>query len=125
MIHASAIAESIVAPTLFRPEFLHSLDPIQTSRPAKLAAAVGRRCCGIGLIMRGYVDRLPGGNIMHRVVPPRILSKIETAHRAWRRILRCFAPEAPADGWENRIDRNRFREEVWTRAKLGSGCEHI
>ncbi len=72
---------------------------------------------------------------MHRVVPPRILSKIETAHRAWRRILRCFAPEAPADGWENRygspscwenrIDRNRFREEVWTRAKLGSGCEHI
>ncbi len=27
MVHASAIAESIVAPTLFRPEFLHSLDP--------------------------------------------------------------------------------------------------
>ena len=27
MIHASAIAESIVAPTLFRPAFLHSLDP--------------------------------------------------------------------------------------------------
>ena len=25
MIQASAIAESIVAPTLFRPEFLHSL----------------------------------------------------------------------------------------------------
>ncbi len=25
MIHASEIAESIVAPTLFRPEFLHSL----------------------------------------------------------------------------------------------------
>ena len=25
MIHASAIAESIVAPTLFRPEFLHGL----------------------------------------------------------------------------------------------------
>ncbi len=30
MIHASAIAESIVAPTLFRPEFSHSLDPKQT-----------------------------------------------------------------------------------------------
>ena len=30
MIHASAIAESIVAPTLFRPEFLHSLDPKRT-----------------------------------------------------------------------------------------------
>ena len=27
MIHTSAIAESIVAPTLFRPEFSHSLDP--------------------------------------------------------------------------------------------------
>ena len=30
MIHASAIAESIVAPTLFRPEFLHSLGQKQT-----------------------------------------------------------------------------------------------
>ena len=30
MIHASAIAESIVAPTLFRPEFSHSLDPKET-----------------------------------------------------------------------------------------------
>ena len=30
MIHALAIAESIVAPTLFRPEFLHSLDPKRT-----------------------------------------------------------------------------------------------
>ena len=30
MVHASAIAESIVAPTLFRPEFLHSLDPKRT-----------------------------------------------------------------------------------------------
>ena len=29
MIHACAIAESNVAPTLFRPEFLHSLDPEQ------------------------------------------------------------------------------------------------
>ena len=27
MIYASAIIESIAAPTLFRPEFLHSLDP--------------------------------------------------------------------------------------------------
>ncbi len=30
MIHASAIAESIVAPMLFRPEFSHSLDPTRT-----------------------------------------------------------------------------------------------
>ncbi len=30
MIHASAIAESIVAPTLFRPEFLHSLGQDRT-----------------------------------------------------------------------------------------------
>ncbi len=30
MIHASAIAESIIAPTLFRPEFSHSLDPKET-----------------------------------------------------------------------------------------------
>ena len=30
MIHASAIAESIVASTLFRPAFLHSLDPQET-----------------------------------------------------------------------------------------------
>jgi hypothetical protein len=30
MIHASAIAESIVAPTIFRPEFSHSLDPKRT-----------------------------------------------------------------------------------------------
>ncbi len=30
MIHASAIAESIVAPTLFRPEFSHSQDPERT-----------------------------------------------------------------------------------------------
>ena len=29
MIHAIANTESIVAPTLFRPEFLHSLDPKQ------------------------------------------------------------------------------------------------
>ena len=27
MIHASEIAESIIAPTLFRSEFSHSLDP--------------------------------------------------------------------------------------------------
>ncbi len=31
MIHESAIAESIVAPTLFRPEFSHSLDPKEKS----------------------------------------------------------------------------------------------
>jgi hypothetical protein len=31
MIHAPALAESIVAPTLFRPEFLHSLDPEEKS----------------------------------------------------------------------------------------------
>ncbi len=30
MIHAAVIAESIVAPTLFRPAFLHSLDPKRT-----------------------------------------------------------------------------------------------
>ncbi len=30
MIHASAIAESIVAPALFGPEFLYSLDPKPT-----------------------------------------------------------------------------------------------
>ncbi len=30
MIHASDIAESVVAPTLFRPEFSHSLDPKRT-----------------------------------------------------------------------------------------------
>jgi hypothetical protein len=30
MNHASAIAESNVAPTLFRPEFSHSLDPKRT-----------------------------------------------------------------------------------------------
>ena len=30
MIHASSIAKSIVAPTLFRPEFSHSLDPKRT-----------------------------------------------------------------------------------------------
>ena len=32
MSHAFAIAESIVAPTLFRPEFSHSLDPTRTFR---------------------------------------------------------------------------------------------
>ena len=32
MIHPSAIAESIVAPTLFRLEFLHRLDPNRTLR---------------------------------------------------------------------------------------------
>ncbi len=31
MIHASAIAESIVAPKLFRPEFSHSLGRLQTN----------------------------------------------------------------------------------------------
>ena len=36
MIHASTIAESIVAPTLFRPAFLHSLDPEGTSKWARL-----------------------------------------------------------------------------------------
>ncbi len=30
MLHASAIAESIIAPALFRPEFSHSLDPKET-----------------------------------------------------------------------------------------------
>ena len=30
MVHASSIGESIVAPTLFRPEFSHTLDPEQT-----------------------------------------------------------------------------------------------
>ncbi len=31
MIPVCAIAESIIAPTLFRPEFLHSLDPKEKS----------------------------------------------------------------------------------------------
>ena len=41
MIHASAIAESIVAPTLFRPEFLHSLDPQQKSRGTSATTFLG------------------------------------------------------------------------------------
>ncbi len=32
MVHASAIAESIIAPTLFRPEFSHGLDPKAASK---------------------------------------------------------------------------------------------
>ncbi len=50
MIHASAIAESIVAPTLFRPEFLHSLDPKETL--TLLLSATGEHlqsASGIGL----------------------------------------------------------------------------
>ncbi len=53
MIHAFAIAESIVAPTLFRPEFLHSLDPLQKSMKIVLSVdAFGN------LRMSGY-GRLP------------------------------------------------------------------
>ena len=36
MIHASAIAESIVAPTLFRPEFSHSLSHKRTFHNKKI-----------------------------------------------------------------------------------------
>ena len=36
MIHASAIAESIIAPTLFRPAFSHSLDPKRTLKAASM-----------------------------------------------------------------------------------------
>ncbi len=37
MIHATAIAESIIAPTLFRLAFSHSLDPFRASgRKAKV-----------------------------------------------------------------------------------------
>ena len=32
MMHASAMAESIVAPTLFRPEFSHNLGQQETNR---------------------------------------------------------------------------------------------
>ena len=41
MTHASAIAESNVAPTLFRHEFLHSLDPKATLRLRGPAKATG------------------------------------------------------------------------------------
>ena len=41
MIHASGVAESIVAPTLFRPEFLHSLGHKQKS-------SVGLGMSGVG-----------------------------------------------------------------------------
>jgi hypothetical protein len=37
MVHASSIGESIVAPTLFRPEFLHNLDPKEKSAVSKEA----------------------------------------------------------------------------------------
>jgi hypothetical protein len=41
MIHAFAIAESIVAPTLFRPEFLHSLGHKRKSSVGLRMSAVG------------------------------------------------------------------------------------
>ncbi len=41
MIHAFAIAESIVAPTLFRPEFLHSLGQQRKSAEATEMSAFG------------------------------------------------------------------------------------
>jgi hypothetical protein len=37
MIYAFAIAETIVAPTLFRPEFLHSLDPTRTLQRSQIS----------------------------------------------------------------------------------------
>ena len=45
MIHGSAIAESIVAPTLFRPTFSHSLDPKRTSDELKSTAVENRVRC--------------------------------------------------------------------------------
>ncbi len=41
MIHAAAIAESIIAPTLFRPAFLHSLGHKRTLSLAPSMSAVG------------------------------------------------------------------------------------
>ncbi len=41
MIQASAIAESIVAPTLFRPEFLHSLGHKRKSSVGLEMSALG------------------------------------------------------------------------------------
>ncbi len=58
MIHAAAIAESIVAPMLFRPAFLHSLDPEPTWG---LAMTAGRRIDGLGQFPR---DRLGLANAM-------------------------------------------------------------
>ena len=59
------------------------------------------------------------------ILPSRIMSMIKAMVRACRRIFRPIAAENATEGWENRIDRERFREEVYTRAKIGSGCEHI
>ena len=59
------------------------------------------------------------------ILPSRIMSMIKAMSRACRRIFRPNVTVKVAGGWENRIDRDRFREEVYARAKTGSGCEHI
>ncbi len=62
---------------------------------------------------------------MIRTLPSSVTSIIKAMNRACRRIFRPIVTENVAEGWENRIDRDRFREEVYARAKTGSGCEHI
>ncbi len=61
MIYASAIAESIVAPTLFRPAFLHSLGQFQTF--ARVTSHVSSEERG-----KAALDALFG----HEAVPSRI-----------------------------------------------------
>ena len=61
MIYASAITESIVAPTLFRPEFLHNLDPMRTyddeiyTRQAYRNSETSAPCAGL--------QNTPGNNL--------------------------------------------------------------
>ena len=62
---------------------------------------------------------------MITTLPSRVMSMIKAMCRACRRIFRPIASENATEGWENRINRERFREEVYARAKIGSGCEHI
>ena len=58
---------------------------------------------------------------MNRWLPPRISSLLEALHRARSAIVGRIRTENFEDGWENRIDRGRFREELYARAKIGSG----
>ena len=58
---------------------------------------------------------------MNRWLLAKISFALEVLHRTRSAIVGRIWAVNFEDGWENRIDRGRFREDVYARAKIGSG----
>ena len=50
-----------------------------------------------------------------------LTDKAKSIRQIWAAVALQVGSKPHEDGWENRIDRDRYREEVYARAKIGSG----